>query len=85
MSQAASPPAECPLRKKLAVLVKHLNAPVAAVGNIDIALCIRGDAVRRSKFAWLFAFVVAADLLDFTESFGPLVGGDVVVTSQTLR
>ena len=38
-------------RKKFAVAVEHLNAAVAAVGDVDIALRIRRDAVRRIELA----------------------------------
>ena len=45
------------LAQELAVAVEHLDAPVAAVGDIDIALGVGADAVRRAELARLAAAV----------------------------
>ena len=40
------------LAQKIAFAVENLNAAVAAVGDIDVALGVGGDAVRRVELAW---------------------------------
>src|SRR5208283_3666791 len=38
-----------PLLEKLAVSIEDLNAPVLPVADIHVAICIRGDGMRRVK------------------------------------
>jgi hypothetical protein len=40
-----------------AVGIKHLNGPVAAIGDLEIALRVRSDAVRRTELAGFVAAI----------------------------
>ena len=44
------------LPQQLALAVEHLDAPVATIRDVDIALRIGRDAVRRREFAGFLAF-----------------------------
>ena len=39
------------LRLEVQVVVEHLDAVVAAVGDVDVALRVHGQPVRRVEFA----------------------------------
>ena len=46
----------CYFTQECSIVIEYLNAAIAAIGDIDVALRIRSDAVGRIEFAWTAAW-----------------------------
>jgi hypothetical protein len=62
--------------QQLSLAVEHLDAPVAAVRNVDVALRVGGDAVRRVELTGLVA--------GLAERFEPLTVYTAAVNTRIL-